>query len=113
MQLLQMGIMGTLLIIYLFIRIVLHIRKIVKITNNSSYYVFIIGLIGLIIIHSTSTAIFSFTYLGAAGPIYELLVLMLTTIDVLTKEDSFLTNRIGKSKYDIIYCNRQKRRAIS
>ena len=98
MQLLQMGIMGTLLIIYLFIRIVLHIRKIVKITNNSSYYVFIIGLIGLIIIHSTSTAIFSFTYLGAAGPIYELLVLMLTTIDVLTKEDSYLINKMEKSK---------------
>jgi len=98
MQLLQMGIIGTLLIIYLFIRIVTHIRKIVKITNNSSYYVFIIGLIGLIIIHSTSTAIFSFTYLGAAGPIYELLVLMLTTIDVLTKEDSYLINKMEKSK---------------
>lgn len=86
-QLLQMGIIGYLLFIWFFIVIYKKISYTVTITKNKSYYILFFGIIGLNVIHLTSTAIFGLTGMGGQRATVELLSYLLTFMSLFIKEE--------------------------
>jgi len=85
-QLLQMGIIGLGLYIFLFVFIHKKNRYLASITKDNGYYMFSIGLIGLLIIHFTSTSLFNFSGMGGQRQTVELFAILLTSMNIFIKE---------------------------
>jgi len=96
MQLLQMGVIGTLLIYIYIISYIKEVRNLVKQTNERAYYAFSTGLIGILIIHFTSTTIFSFSATGHPERIAELMAITFAILNCFIFENK---KSIFKYKY--------------
>lgn len=91
-QLLQMGLIGIVLYLFLFYKIFIKTKKAVYITGDKGLYVFTIGIIGLMVIHFTSTSLFAFSGMGGQRQTVELFAILLTTMNVLMKNSFSIKN---------------------
>lgn len=85
-QLLQMGIIGIFLYLLLFIEIFKKNRSAVYYSKSREHYAFLVGLIGLLIIHFTSTTIFAISPLGNQSAIFEVSAILLTYMNFCNKK---------------------------
>lgn len=86
MQILQMGVIGLFVFLALFYRFVSYNYSLVRISGERALHVFSIALMGLMVIHSTSTAVFAFSALGAQYEIMQLLAVLLTGHSVISSD---------------------------
>jgi len=84
MQILQVGIIGLFIFLALCYRFVSSNNSLVRITGEKALHVFTIALLGLMVIHSSSTAIFAFSALGAQQEIMQLLAVLLTGHSIIS-----------------------------
>jgi hypothetical protein len=92
MQILQMGVIGLFVFIALFYRFVSFNSGLVRISGESALHMFSIALLGLMVIHSSSTAVFAFSVLGAQKEIMQLFAILLTG-------HSIISSNVWKSSY--------------
>jgi hypothetical protein len=87
MQMLQMGMLGLFIFLVMFYRFVAHNTLIARLTKEKAVHVFSIALMGIMVIHTSSTAIFAFSALGAQQEIMQMLAILLTGRAILSSHE--------------------------
>ena len=87
MQMLQMGILGLFIFLVMFYRFIEYNISIVHLTKEKAVHVFSIALMGIMVIHTSSTAIFAFSALGAQQEIMQMLAILLTGRAILSSHE--------------------------
>lgn len=81
-----MGLLGLILFLMFFYRYFSFNRLVVRRSGEKAFHVFSIALMGLIVIHSSSTAVFAFSNLGHQHATMQLLAVLLTGQSVLASQ---------------------------